>query len=144
MPAVTTWPREATWSSCEEALVADVDVLVPCAVGGILTAQLAGDIRAEVIVGAANNQLDGDNTADVLHEHNILWCPDVVVSAGGIIGSVGRKRDGLSAVVGRANHVAGGVGSAATGGLATAGTGAPDTPATVTVAWRTRIELPRP
>jgi leucine dehydrogenase len=87
----------ATWATPDEVLVADVDVLVPCAVGGILTAQLVGDIRAEVIVGAANNQLDRDSTADVLHEHGIIWCPDVVVSAGGIIGAVGRERDGLSA-----------------------------------------------
>lgn len=87
----------ATWATPDDVLVADVDVLVPCAVGGILTAQLVGDIRAEVIVGAANNQLDRDSTADVLHEHGIIWCPDVVVSAGGIIGAVGRERGGLSA-----------------------------------------------
>lgn len=87
----------ATWSTPDEALVADVDVLVPCAAGGVLTAQLAGDIRAEAVVGAANNQLDRDSTADVLHQHGIVWCPDVVVSAGGIIGAVGRERDGVSA-----------------------------------------------
>jgi glutamate dehydrogenase/leucine dehydrogenase len=93
--AAATWG--ATWVAPDEAVVADVDVLVPCAVGGILTPAVVGDLLATAIVGAANNQLDGDGTADLLHGRGILWCPDTVVGAGGIVSAVARERDGLTA-----------------------------------------------
>ncbi|MEV7327282.1 hypothetical protein [Micromonospora sp. NPDC093244] len=40
---------------------------------------------APAIAGPANNQLDAPATADLLHQHGILWAPDIIVSAGGII-----------------------------------------------------------
>ncbi|QUF04293.1 hypothetical protein KCV87_34115 [Actinosynnema pretiosum subsp. pretiosum] len=85
----------AVWVSPEDAL--DVDVLVPCAVGGVLTAGIAGDLRRAAVVGAANNQLDHDATADLLPARGVLRAPDPVVSAGGVIASVAREREGASA-----------------------------------------------
>lgn len=86
----------ATWLPPEEALVAPVDVLVPCAVGGVITAGNVDVLQARAIVGAANNQLDTDETAWLLHARGIIWAPDTVVSAGGIVSAVSQEREGAS------------------------------------------------
>ncbi|HWS36306.1 MAG TPA: Glu/Leu/Phe/Val dehydrogenase dimerization domain-containing protein [Actinoplanes sp.] len=78
----------ATWTDPRSCLTADVDVLVPAALGGVLTAEVAGELRCAAIAGPANNQLAADEVADLLHERDILWAPDVVVSAGGIIHAI--------------------------------------------------------
>jgi len=75
----------ATWTSPEECRTADVDVLVPAATGGLLTREIVPALRCAAIAGPANNQLDEPATAGVLHERGILWAPDYVVSAGGIV-----------------------------------------------------------
>lgn len=82
----------ATWVPPEEVTTVEVDVLVPCAVGGVITAGGVDDLRCRAVVGAANNQLDQDTTAELLHRRGILWAPDTVVSAGGIVHSVSRER----------------------------------------------------
>jgi glutamate dehydrogenase/leucine dehydrogenase len=61
------------------------DVLCPCALGGLLTDELAPAIRAEIIVGAANNQLAHAGVADTLESAGILYVPDFLANAGGII-----------------------------------------------------------
>lgn len=86
----------ATWIPAEEAMGADVDVVVPCAVGGILRTDNVPDLQCAAVVGAANNQLDHDTTADLLHKRGIIWAPDPVVSGGGIISSVSREREGAT------------------------------------------------
>ncbi|WP_229372788.1 Glu/Leu/Phe/Val dehydrogenase dimerization domain-containing protein [Umezawaea beigongshangensis] len=86
----------ATWNEPDEALTADVDVVVPCAVGGFLTPETVPALRCRAIVGAANNQLDADSTADLLHARGICWAPDTVVSAGGIVSAVSREVHGAS------------------------------------------------
>lgn len=75
----------ARWVSPERALESAVDVLVPCALGGILNEETAPRLRCRIIAGAANNQLAGDGIADLLAAQGILWAPDFVVNAGGII-----------------------------------------------------------
>ncbi|WP_410812524.1 Glu/Leu/Phe/Val dehydrogenase dimerization domain-containing protein [Micromonospora sp. 067-2] len=75
----------ATWTSPPDCLTADVDVLIPAALGGVLTPQSVPTLRCAAIAGPANNQLGTPGTADLLHERGILWAPDIVVSAGGII-----------------------------------------------------------
>jgi leucine dehydrogenase len=75
----------AAWASPQDCLTADVDVLVPAALGGLLTARSVPTLRCAAIAGPANNQLDAPATADLLHQRSILWAPDIVVSAGGII-----------------------------------------------------------
>ncbi|MFC4065288.1 Glu/Leu/Phe/Val dehydrogenase dimerization domain-containing protein [Actinoplanes subglobosus] len=78
----------ATWTDPRSCLTAEVDVLVPAARGGLLTAATVPTLRCAAIAGPANNQLDEPATADLLHARGILWAPDVVVSSGGIIHSV--------------------------------------------------------
>lgn len=75
----------ATWATPEACLTADVDVLIPAATGGLLTRESVPALRCAAIAGPANNQLDEPGTAGLLHQRGILWAPDVVVSAGGIV-----------------------------------------------------------
>jgi leucine dehydrogenase len=78
-----------------ELLYADVDVLAPCALGNILTSTTIPRIRAKVIAGAANNQLATAKDGARLAERDILYAPDYVINAGGII-SVAREYYGSS------------------------------------------------
>jgi leucine dehydrogenase len=75
----------ARWVRPDRALQASVDVLVPCALGGVFNEETVPELRCKVIAGAANNQLAGDGIADLLAARGILWAPDFVVNAGGII-----------------------------------------------------------
>ena len=76
-------------------LASDADILVPAALGGILTPQTVPALRCRAIVGPANNQLADESVADLLHARGITWAPDPVVSAGGIVASVAREVDHL-------------------------------------------------
>jgi leucine dehydrogenase len=75
----------ARWIEPDEALAADVDVLVPCALGGLLDHEAVERLQAPIVAGAANNQLADDDVAGLLAERGVLWAPDFVVNAGGII-----------------------------------------------------------
>ncbi|MCG5213494.1 Glu/Leu/Phe/Val dehydrogenase dimerization domain-containing protein [Streptosporangium soli] len=81
----------ATWASPEQALTADVDILVPAALGGILTADVVPRLRCAAIAGPANNQLAAGAVADLLHRRGIVWVPDYVVSAGGVVNALARE-----------------------------------------------------
>ncbi len=63
----------------------DVDVFAPCALGGTINDQTLNRLRAVVIAGAANNQLQSLDHARTLAERDILYAPDYVINAGGII-----------------------------------------------------------
>jgi len=69
----------------DEILTMDCDVLAPCALGGDLNAETIPKLACEAIVGSANNQLREDSDADLLMEHGIVYAPDFVVNAGGLI-----------------------------------------------------------
>lgn len=66
-------------------LYSHVDVLAPCALGNVLTAQTIPNIQAKVIAGAANNQLATEQDGARLAARDILFAPDYVINAGGII-----------------------------------------------------------
>lgn len=74
--------------SPEEILFQDVDILIPCALGGVLTVNNASQIKARAIVGSANNQLAHNDVGELLHARGILYAPDCVVNAGGLISVV--------------------------------------------------------
>jgi leucine dehydrogenase len=69
----------------EEAVGAEADVLAPCALGGMLDLETIARLRVRVVAGAANNQLASDLGADALLERGIVWAPDFVINAGGLI-----------------------------------------------------------
>ena len=73
------------WIDPARALEADVDVLAPCALGGILDDETVPALRCPIVAGAANNQLADDRIADLLAARGVLWAPDFVVNAGGLI-----------------------------------------------------------
>jgi leucine dehydrogenase len=75
----------ARWVTPPTALFAEADVVAPCALGGILDHETVPRLRCRVVAGAANNQLAADGIAELLHARGILWAPDFVVNAGGII-----------------------------------------------------------
>jgi leucine dehydrogenase len=64
----------------------DVDVFSPCALGAIINSSTIPLIRASIIAGAANNQLENEVLhGKLLREKDILYCPDYVINAGGLI-----------------------------------------------------------
>src|SRR3954451_3470190 len=73
------------WIAPDRGLSAPADVFAPCALGGILSPETVSELQAPVVAGAANNQLADDGVADVLSARGVLWAPDFVVNAGGII-----------------------------------------------------------
>ncbi|MBW4360032.1 Glu/Leu/Phe/Val family dehydrogenase [Flavobacterium taihuense] len=65
---------------------ADVDIYAPCAMGATINDVTVNKIKAKVIAGAANNQLANENTHGLLlQERGILYAPDFLINAGGII-----------------------------------------------------------
>jgi leucine dehydrogenase len=75
----------ARWMTPERALEAKADVLSPCALGGVLNDDTVAKLRCRIVAGAANNQLATDEIADLLVRREILWAPDFVANAGGLI-----------------------------------------------------------
>ncbi|HTG46269.1 MAG TPA: Glu/Leu/Phe/Val dehydrogenase dimerization domain-containing protein [Actinomycetota bacterium] len=68
-----------------DAIGAEVDVFAPCATGPVLTAETIPRLRCRAVAGAANNQLGSDADAALLTERGILYAPDYVINAGGVI-----------------------------------------------------------
>jgi leucine dehydrogenase len=69
----------------DEILGLECDVLAPCALGAILDDTTIPNLKTRVIAGAANNMLAEDRHGDELHRRGILYAPDYVINAGGLI-----------------------------------------------------------
>ena len=61
------------------------DILAPCAMGAVLNDATIPELRAGIVAGAANNQLEADRHAAMLAERGVLYAPDYAVNAGGVI-----------------------------------------------------------
>ena len=68
-----------------EILQLQVDVVAPCAMGAVWNADSIDLLRAGIVCGAANNQLAGESDAVHMLDRGVLYCPDFLVNAGGII-----------------------------------------------------------
>ncbi|WP_018636799.1 Leu/Phe/Val dehydrogenase [Parafrankia elaeagni] len=68
-----------------ELIRADVDIYAPCALGGVLDHDVVPRMRAGIVCGGANNQLADPGVAKVLADAGVLYAPDFVVNAGGLI-----------------------------------------------------------
>ncbi len=68
-----------------DALKVAADIFCPCALGGLLTEEVVPELHFAIIVGAANNQLARAEVADALAAAGILYVPDFLANAGGII-----------------------------------------------------------
>jgi len=73
----------------ERVTEAEVDVYSPCAVGGTLNAETIPRLACRAVAGCANNQLAEDADAERLRERGILYAPDYVANAGGVIQLIG-------------------------------------------------------
>jgi leucine dehydrogenase len=94
----------ARWTTPGRALTAKVDVLSPCALGAVFDADTVPKLRCRAIAGAANNQLATERAAELLAAQGILWAPDFVVNAGGIVNiAVELRPEGYDAAVARRN-----------------------------------------
>lgn len=85
--------------SVDEIYDLDVDVFSPCAMGAVINEQTLNRLKAPVIAGAANNQLATPAQGEALHQRDVLYTPDYVLNAGGIIDIAyqqqGRSRDDM-------------------------------------------------
>ena len=78
----------------ERVLETEVDVYSPCAVGGTLNGESIPRLACRAIAGCANNQLAEPEDAERLQERGILYAPDYIVNAGGIIQLIGLEDEG--------------------------------------------------
>lgn len=86
-------PDRLTVVAPEEVAAVRADVFAPCALGAVLTEATIPTLGADVVVGAANNQLATDEDAARLADRGILYVPDYVANAGGVI-NIAEERDG--------------------------------------------------
>lgn len=76
----------ATVVKPDEIFSLDVDVFSPCALGGVLNSTTIPSLKAFIVAGCANNQLEDEQAHSKLLElREILYCPDYVINAGGLI-----------------------------------------------------------
>ena len=68
-----------------EIFSVDADVFAPCALGGILNDRTIPQLKVQIVAGAANNQLLEERHGAMLRDRNILYAPDYVANAGGIL-----------------------------------------------------------
>ena len=69
----------------QEILFVECDVLAPCALGSILNEKTIPKLKTKVVAGAANNQLACEEDGQLLYDRGILYAPDYVINAGGLI-----------------------------------------------------------
>ena len=75
----------ATVVGLDEIYGVKADIFAPCALGGIINDNTLPQLQVEIVAGAANNQLLDDRHGDALAERGILYAPDYVANAGGVI-----------------------------------------------------------
>jgi len=75
----------ATAVSPDDIYGVEADIFAPCALGAIINDKTIPRIRAEIVAGAANNQLLEERHGDELERRGILYAPDYVANAGGVI-----------------------------------------------------------
>ncbi|GLY07190.1 Glu/Leu/Phe/Val dehydrogenase dimerization domain-containing protein [Actinoplanes sp. NBRC 101535] len=83
--ARTTHPEIQLVADTDTLITSDLDVYAPCALGGALNDDTVPVLRAKVVTGGANNQLAHPGIGKLLEDRGILYTPDYVVNAGGVI-----------------------------------------------------------
>ncbi|QFU93142.1 Glu/Leu/Phe/Val dehydrogenase dimerization domain-containing protein [Amycolatopsis sp. YIM 10] len=78
-------PEVEVVGSADELIRAELDVFAPCALGGALNDETVPELRAKIVCGAANNQLAHPGIDKLLDDRGILFAPDYLVNAGGVI-----------------------------------------------------------
>jgi leucine dehydrogenase len=84
---------DALWVDPVGAAGTECDVFAPCALGGAIDADSIDRLRCEIVCGSANNVLADESLAAALTERDILYAPDFIANAGGLINVYGELRD---------------------------------------------------
>ncbi len=94
MTVADTTPAAVEWATArfgaeavavEKIHATDCEIYAPCAMGGVLSAATIPELRCAAVVGSANNQLADTASAGLLAQAGVLYAPDFVVNAGGLI-----------------------------------------------------------
>lgn len=72
-------------TSLDKIHAMDVDIFTPCALGSVINDDTVSQLRCKIVAGAANNQLQREEHGDKLRDLGILYAPDFVINAGGLI-----------------------------------------------------------
>jgi len=98
--AVTAF--NARSAACDTIHAVDCDIFVPCALGGVISKASVIELKSKAVAGSANNQLASPEAGAMLARRGILFAPDYVINAGGIISGIigaaslpGREMRGL-------------------------------------------------
>jgi leucine dehydrogenase len=75
----------ATPVAPDEVIDAPVDIYAPCALGGVINDRTVERLKAKIVAGGANNQLENPCHSDALRARGILYAPDYVINGGGMI-----------------------------------------------------------
>jgi len=82
---VARYPEVSAVTSRDDLVSGPMDIYSPCALGGSLDDRTVTTLQAKIVCGGANNQLEHPDVEKLLTEHDILYAPDYVVNAGGVI-----------------------------------------------------------
>jgi leucine dehydrogenase len=74
-----------TLTKADEIYDVECDIFSPCALGGVLNDQTIPRLKCRIVAGGANNQLEADKHGDRLQQRGILYAPDYIINAGGVI-----------------------------------------------------------
>ncbi|HET8892526.1 MAG TPA: hypothetical protein VFM96_00310, partial [Gaiellaceae bacterium] len=77
-----------------DAIATECDVYAPCAVGGTVNADSIPRLQCKIVAGSANNQLGDSADAQRLADRDILYAPDFVINAGGVLQLLGLEEHG--------------------------------------------------
>jgi leucine dehydrogenase len=83
--ALTRELKNARWTDPSSALLAEVDIVAPCALGGAIDEYNVSRLRCGIVCGSANNQLAHEGLGEDLAAKGILYAPDFIANAGGLI-----------------------------------------------------------
>jgi valine dehydrogenase (NAD+) len=98
---LASWPAVEVADDTDTLIRADLDIYAPCALGGALDDATMSELTARIVCGAANNQLAHAGIEKVLEDRGILYAPDYVVNAAGLI-QVADEVEGFSELRARA------------------------------------------
>jgi leucine dehydrogenase len=77
----------------DQIYAVDAPIFAPCALGAVVNDDTLPEFKFEIIAGAANNVLAQERHGDQLHKRDILYAPDYVINAGGLINVYGELND---------------------------------------------------
>ncbi|GIG02890.1 Glu/Leu/Phe/Val family dehydrogenase [Catellatospora citrea] len=93
--AKASYPQVSLVADATALITSDIDVYAPCALGGALNDDTVPALRAQIVAGAANNQLAHTGIEKLLVDRGILYAPDYLVNSGGVI-QVADEIDGFN------------------------------------------------